>query len=290
VVAVALVNARDLADRLGLARQAKSWRGSCPACGYSNAFSLMATKADRFRVFAACGCEREVVEDAVRRIVGGDALPATRREAADTVEARQRRREAARRTWDGSTPAAGTIVAKYLAGRALPGLAASAALRFRGDCRHPGGARLPAMVAEVVDVNGVFIGMHRTFLRPDGSAKADVEPQRASLGSLWGGAVRLSPIGDELVVGEGIETSASAGELLGLPAWAALSAGNLANGVVLPAEVRAVVVAADADPPGERAAGQAALRWRREGRTVRVACPDKAGSDFNDVLRGRDDG
>jgi putative DNA primase/helicase len=102
------------------------------------------------------------------------------------------------------------------------------------------------------------------------------------------GAIRLDTIAEELVIGEGIETSASAGRLLGLPAWAAISAGNLAAGLLLPAEVRRVVIAADADPSGERAARQAALRWQREGRSVRIARPDKSGRDFNDLLRARE--
>jgi phage/plasmid primase-like uncharacterized protein len=284
------MNARDLADRLGLTRHAKSWRGICPACGYPNAFSLQAVKGDRVRLLAACGCDREAVEDAVRRIAGGDALPAPRKEAGNAEEARERKREAARRTWEGSASAGGTIVATYLSGRGLPDLAASAALRFRGDCHHPEGGWLPAMVAEVVDVGGRFLAAHRTFLRRDGCAKADIEPQRASLGAVWGGAVRLDPAAVEVVVGEGIETAASAGRLLGLPAWAALSAGNLARGLALPAEVRRVTIAADADPPGERAARSAALRWRREGRTVLIARPDKPDCDFNDILRSRDHG
>ena len=64
-----------------------------------------------------------------------------------------------------------------------------------------------------------------------------------------------------------------------------LSAGNLAKGLALPKEVRAVVIAADPDPPGEVAAQHAARRWRAEGRTVRIARPDREGADFNDLLR-----
>ena len=247
-------------------------------------------RGDQIRLLAACGCDRSTVEDAVRRVAGGDALPAPRQEAGDTAEARQRKREAARKTWAGSAPAAGTIVDTYLTSRALPGLAASAALRFRGDTSHPEGGWLPAMVAEVVGPDGAFLAVHRTFLRRDGSGKADVEPQRASLGSPWGGAVRLDHLAEEIVIGEGIETCASAGRLLGLPAWAAISAGNLGKGVALPAEVRRVTIAADRDRPGEQAARQAALRWQREGRTVRIARPDKPGCDFNDVLRSAERG
>jgi hypothetical protein len=58
----------------------------------------------------------------------------------------------------------------------------------------------------------------------------------------------------------------------------------MGKGLVLPPEVRAVVIAADPDPPGEAVACQAAMRWQAEGRTVRIARPDRGG-DFNDLLR-----
>ena len=43
----------------------------------------------------------------------------------------------------------GTPADRYLIARDLPGLAASAALRFRGDTPHPEGGRLPALIALV---------------------------------------------------------------------------------------------------------------------------------------------
>ena len=130
---------------------------------------------------------------------------------------------------------------------------------------------------------GSPVALHRTYLAQDGRGKADADPARASLGPVWGGAVRLDSVAPELVVGEGIETAASAGRLLGRPAWAAISAGNLERGLVLPPEVRRVVVALDPDGPGERAARAAAARWLAEGRAVRIARPVGPG-DFNDVL------
>ena len=280
------LSAADLASRLNLHRAVRGYRGTCPACSYPDAFSLRAGKGDRIGLFCASCGDRDAITDAVVRAAGGAWTPPGAPTPADDAAVRQRKQDAARRLWSGSTPAPGTIVDAYVSARALPGLAASMALRCRGDCRHPAGGSLPAMVAEAVDAAGAFLAVHRTFLRRDGSGKAEMEPQKATLGPVWGGAIRLDPIAEELVIGEGIESAASAGRLLGLPAWAAVSAGNLAQGLVLPAEVRRVVIAADADPPGERAAQQAALRWQREGRTVHIARPDKAGCDFNDLLRG----
>jgi phage/plasmid primase-like uncharacterized protein len=179
----------------------------------------------------------------------------------------------------------GTPASVYLAARGLPALAMSPALRFRRDASHPNRrGPWPAMVALVRDVGGNPVGIHRTYLRADGAGKADVEPSKASLGHVWRGAIRLDPVAQEIVVGEGIETSASAGALLGLPAWSAISAGNLADALALPLEVRSVVIAADHDHPGICAAKAAASRWKGEGRSVRIVLPSRQDWDFNDEL------
>ncbi len=191
---------------------------------------------------------------------------------------------------------------RYLAARGLAGLENCAVLRFRPDCRHPAGGSWPAMIALIQDVAGTPVGIHRTYLNDAAAGKAGLVPDKASLGPIWGGAVRLgaarAPGGNcpQLVIGEGIETAASAGVLMGLPAWAALSAGNLAQGVLLPSHLRFVVIAADHDPPaangrcpGREAAEAAARRWRAEGRIVHIAMPDAIG-DFNNVLLERCNG
>ncbi|WP_288049837.1 toprim domain-containing protein [Acidiphilium sp.] len=278
-------SASDAALRLSLRHVPgrREWRGACPSCGYNDSFMLSEKNGRAFGWCASCQDR-----DGIARLLRSDApLPDAHRDPArDAEKGRQleHARAQALRIWNGAEPAAGTPADLYLTSRGLPGLAASAALRFRRDCWDTEGGRRPALVALVVDAAGEPMSVHRTFLTPTGE-KADCEPVKASKGPVWGGAIRLDPAAPELVIGEGIETSASAGRLIGLPAWAAVSAGNLARGLVLPAEVRCVIVAADADEPGERAAREAALRWQREGRTVRIARPDVAGYDFNDVLR-----
>jgi phage/plasmid primase-like uncharacterized protein len=278
------MNAAELADRLGLARSGRSWRGACPACGYPRAFTLRAGKADAALTYCANGCDRAELRAVVEGIAGGRAAAPI----ADAPAPSTRRRDAALRLWAGSDPARGTLAETYLAARALPGLTASAALRFRNDTPHPEGGSLPAMLALVADAAGEPIGLHRTYLARDGSGKATVEPAKASLGPVWGGAIRLNaPAGAvALVIGEGIETTASAGLMIGLPAWAAISAGNMARGLILPPVVRRVVIAVDPDPPGEAAAATAADRWQRAGLHVQLARPTE-GADFNDTLRAR---
>ena len=284
-----IVTARDVADRLGLKKHPRSWRGDCPACGYAQTFAVCEDRHQRTRLFCANCRNRDALEDAVRKALGGSWTAPDRPNAEDEAHARERMRAAALRLWNGSAPAHGTLAETYLRARSLPSLARSASLRFRGDCHHPEGGWLPAMVALVTDSHGRPIGVHRTYLRRDGSGKASIEPARATLGPCWGGAIRLDPVAPELVIGEGIEFSASAGLLLELPAWAAITAGNLASGLVLPPEARAVVIATDPDPAGRKAAQTAAARWRCEGRRVRIATPNTEGRDFNALICGPHD-
>ena len=123
----------------------------------------------------------------------------------------------------------------------------------------------------------------------DGSGKAAVETAKASLGPIAGGAVQLAAIQPDCgkLIAEGIETALPVGQSCGLPAWAALSAGEIRN-LVLPAEARMVLICADNDlnGTGQRASQCAAARFLAEGRRVRLALPPMLGVDFNDRLRG----
>ena len=277
-----MISAPDLAARLRLKKFPRSWRGDCPACGYARAFSLRAGH-HRPLLYCANGCDRDTLGDAAARAAGGTWEPPTRDLAAE-ASSRERKRAAARRLWSDAVPAAGTLADRYLAGRCLPDLATSPRLRFFADTPHPEAGRLPAMIAAVSDAAGDLVAVHRTYLDAATARKARVEPAKASLGPIWGGSVRLHAVAAELVIGEGIETAASAGKLLQLPAWAAISAGNLARGLVLPQEVTSIVIAADSDDAGQDAARSAWSRWTSEGRTVRIATPDRHGADFNDIL------
>jgi DNA primase len=86
------------------------------------------------------------------------------------------------------------------------------------------------------------------------------------------------------MVGEGIETCLAAMQATGHPVWAALSTSGL-RALDLPRDVHDVIVLADGDEAGEAAAREAALRWMRAGRRVRIARPPR-GADFNDLLLG----
>jgi phage/plasmid primase-like uncharacterized protein len=287
---------RGLAAELGLRRTGREWRGRCFHCGYADAFVLAEGKHGPVGWCASCR-DRE----AIARILRGPHTAVASGPRETDARNVQRRLERARQIWQGSEPVTGSPAARYLDSRGIGHLAAGEDLRFRADCPHPTGTLdrpvwLPALIAAVRDMDGRLVGVHRTFLKRDGFGKAEIEPQKASLGPICGGAVRLAPLGavfavGELVIGEGIESSASADLLLRIPAWAAISAGNLAHGLVLPDAIRKIVIAADRDAkdqhgrhPGQDAARDAWFRLRREGRAVRIAMPDEGCGDFNDLL------
>ena len=105
-------------------------------------------------------------------------------------------------------------------------------------------------------------------------------------GSMIGGAIRLNKIGtgNAIVIGEGIETSLSAGILTGLPAWSSMDAGKLEK-VEIPEQITQVVIAGDNDVSytGQSAAYNLAKRLKNHGKIVNVIFPEKIGTDFNDL-------
>jgi hypothetical protein len=102
-----------------------------------------------------------------------------------------------------------------------------------------------------------------------------------------GGVVRLGPLGEPLLVGEGIESVLSAVQLYDHPnGWGTLSATGLRT-LELPPEIRNIVIAADNDDAGIDAALVAYGHWSDERRTVRILIPPDGDNDFNDTLQKR---
>ncbi len=192
--------------------------------------------------------------------------------------------EAARQIWRSTLPALGTAVETYLRGRGITA-PIPPSIRYAPGLRHaPTGLTLPTMVAAVQGPDRQITGIHRTFLRADGRGKVPFTRPKMMLGRCAQGAVRLAKAGPKLAVGEGIESCLSAMQATDTPAWAALSTSGL-KAVILPDNVREVVILADGDDAGESAAQQAAERFLTQGREVRIARPP-TGKDFNDLLNG----
>ncbi len=158
----------------------------------------------------------------------------------------------------------------------------------------------PAMVAAVHSSTGMLVGVHRTYLTAEGCKLViGDEPCRklktAFPGATKGGAIRLYPPGDVLAISEGIESGFGAYLLSGIPVWAAISAGGM-EAVQIPDTVREVLICGDCDPPteqfplgrGKSAAQRLAGRLMREGKTVKLAIPerrlDRKSTDWADMV------
>lgn len=214
-----------------------------------------------------------------------DPARLAQREAERRAEAAKRATQA-RAIWQDAQPVAGTVAEAYLRGRGivcdLPPV-----LRFHPETWHGATARwLPALVALVEGSDGVAV--HRTYLRGDGSGKADVDPPKAMLGPVVGGAVRLTDMPGPLVVAEGVETALSlACGLLCVPAaiWAALSTSGI-RGLHLPPQPGRLTIAPDGDEPGRAAAHALAERAHALGWAVSLLTAPE-GRDWNDILQTR---
>lgn len=121
----------------------------------------------------------------------------------------------------------------------------------KGWLRHPTGIETMAMVAAVRNVAGTIVAIHRTFLTDEGK-KIDRDPQKASLGHVRGGAVRLADGVERLCIGEGIETTLRAAMKLGdsVTPWSALTSVGMSQ-LELPRDTREIWVAPDMDPHGK---------------------------------------
>lgn len=286
-----MTDARSLTLALGGKWYGHYGSAPCPVCqpdGHKGQNAL--TLADGgARLLANCkksGCDfRDIL--AASGVGSGDYTPPDaaeleRREAQELADQEKKARQAIA-CWKEAQPIRGTIAETYLRTRGitcpLPDM-----LRFHPDCWHPSARRLPAMVA-LIEGSGL-LAVHRTYLRSDGSAKADIDSAKAMLGRTRGGAVRLSAGPGPLVVGEGIETclSLACGLLPGHGAiWAALSTSGMA-GLTLPIRAGEMTVAYDGDEPGRDAALKLAARAHGLGWRVKTfAAPD--GHDWNDVLQ-----
>lgn len=184
----------------------------------------------------------------------------------------------------------GDLVHKYLATRGVDELIYPKALRFAPNLRDGMGGIRPAMVAMVgVPGRNKFVSMHKTFLKPDGSGKAEIgQKARQNMpGSLPDGScVMLGEYteGGPLGIAEGIETALSASALHRMPVWSALNSSMLKKWVP-PEGCAEVAIFGDNDRKfgGQAAAYHLAHKLQCKGINVTVHIPNRVGSDFNDM-------
>ena len=181
--------------------------------------------------------------------------------------------------------AKGTLVETYLQARGVDLPPGCTDLLYHPDLTDWDARRgRPAMVAIIRDATGqVTGGIHRTYLADDGSAKADTSKAKMMLGPS-AGVVQLMPIGEDgvLGVGEGIETSLAGAKIFGVPAWAALSAGNMRN-FKFPKGLKQLIIFADRGEDGEKSAAFLLSRAKTASIDACIYLPN-GGDDFADDL------
>jgi DNA primase len=191
-------------------------------------------------------------------------------------------------------------VRAYMESRGLTAACAGGCLRLVPDLAyyHNGQAgAYPTMIAPAVTEMpppGEPLhptAVHRTYLQPDGAGKAPVEVARKVVGKIGGAFIPLSDPrgGDVLCLAEGIEDALAVMQATGAPAWAVVSANNMAKVIAaIPECVTRLHIFADADAPGRKAADETEHAWRQaRGHSAQcvVIYPPHGVNDANDAYR-----
>jgi hypothetical protein len=183
--------------------------------------------------------------------------------------------------WHAAQPADGSIVATYLRSRGivltdgLPGTLRAltsppAMIAAFGMAREPEPGQL------AIDDDAIR-GVHVTYLRFDGSGKADGQgPSKKMFGHSSGWPIVLAPMNDLLgiVITEGIEDALSIHLATGLGAWAAGAACRLPKlAPIVPDHTNAITIVADCDRDGQRFAMELAHSLVGRGLAVEITEP-----------------
>ncbi|MEJ1413704.1 MAG: toprim domain-containing protein [Candidatus Sedimenticola sp. (ex Thyasira tokunagai)] len=159
------------------------------------------------------------------------------------------------------------------------------------DGNSVGRGKFPAMVAEIVGINGEQLTYHITYLEQGHKANLPSPKKIMSpISPIPGGAIRLSQVGKQLAVAEGIETALAFYEAYKIPVWATSNA-YMMEKLVIPEEVKELMIVADNDEnfTGQKAAYILANRYALKGVCVKVKIPGAMGHDYLDVLNGKKD-
>lgn len=183
----------------------------------------------------------------------------------------------------------GDVVDRYLASRNLDEIIYPKALRYVENLRDGEGGVYPCIIAMVGRYGQPkFDTIHRTFLKRDGSGKAEIEsPRKLMPGPVPDGAsVMLSDWTESgpLGIAEGIETAMAASSIFRIPVWAAISSSMMRKWLPPPG-CEEIVIFGDNDKKfgGQAAAYHLAHRLAAKHLPVgNVLIPQQPGEDWAD--------
>ena len=303
-----------LARLEGVKRVGRGWVARCPAHPDRNPSLSVGVGADG-RVLLKCfaGCDLHAILDAigleVRDLFPGEPdrwrwsrapkLPVPRREPLPKPDEELRRKLEG--LWSKGIPLdrpGAKVGRRYLQTRGIklgalpawPLLRVHPALPYRNGGQALG--TFPALLARVEHPRFGLVALHRTYIASDGGGKAPVpSPKKLSRptfpGATRGAGMRLLAVeGEEVGVAEGVETALAIAVATGLPVYAAISAGGLAAWLP-PQGAKRVLIGADGDEAGRKAATTLARRLLAMGIRVRVAIAAE-GRDWLDIVKAED--
>lgn len=257
--------------------------GACPKCGGKDRFSINVRK----QLWNCRGCQQggDVIalvqflngctfREAISILVGEqtDNRKPPQREAQQQVSAddyETRQLEKAKWLWRKSQSATGTPIETYLCKR-LSGIAKPLppTIRYLAPLKpsHHHAMLVPYGLRKVCAVQ-------LTLLKPDGSGKADIEPNKITIASPAGMPMVIAPPNDllGLAITEGVEDALSVHYATGLGAWASGGAAFMPKlAAVVPSHIEAVTIYAHDDEAGQRNAQQLAEALDTRGIEIRV--------------------
>lgn len=266
----------DLIGQYGLKLRGKVERaGPCPHCGGVDRFAINTRK----QIFICRGCNAggDVIAlvqflegcDFAKaiEILAGETPHVQRQRADSTPKAtdvasyEQSQRDKARFLFRSSVPAPGTLTEVYLKARGITIL--SPAIRFLAP-RKPGqhaAMVVPFGIPDEIEIQPKqIVAVQLTLLKPDGSGKPDIKPNKITIGSPAGMPMVIAPLNDllGLAITEGVEDALSAHAATGLGAWASGGAGFMPKLVVaidaMPTLPECATIFAHEDEDGQRRA------------------------------------
>ncbi|NQY15280.1 MAG: toprim domain-containing protein [Henriciella sp.] len=190
----------------------------------------------------------------------------------------------AKMAWSKRTIVERSIAASYLSLRGLPSLITSPALGFVDALPlspHKAAPAEPCLLAKISNQAGEFVGVQATFLF---RRSCRLQKRRLVFGRQKGFAIHIGSASNTLLVGEGLESTASAARRLNAPAWALLNTANLSS-FQAPEGVKSLIIACDNDGPGRKAAERCRDRHNARGLCCEIKAPDTVGADWNDLDR-----
>ena len=241
--------------------------------------SLSVSNGDRGLVFYCfAGCETPGIKSALGHLdVNQPALAVIPSRVAKPL---RKTTADALAIWRAAIPVAGTRAEKYLAARGLP--LPPPTLRFLANVAFSPNRRFDCLIAAIQAPAREIVAVQLTFLHPNLPEKAPVREPRRIYGPSRGAALRLAAPAATLGLAEGYETAHAAMLMTGLPTWAALGSERLPL-VILPPCVERVIIFADPDAPGIKAAEK--FKRQQSHLTVEIRLPPGPG-DFAEEFAG----